>query len=325
MLRPLAYPLFALIAGIYLGSFSDFELLPFLAGFLVIILGGIILTGKKKWHRASLLLIISFAFVFGLIIMQKQLYFPRNDKHISNFIAPDRITLEGMVSESPAFYPDRNSLTVKCIRIINQKRQYVPAEGNIRLVLPPDLIFEYGDLIRFQAILKKNHSFKNPGGFDYERYLRLRGITATAHIADNSRIVLLRKNTANPFQARLETFRMGLRRMVKQYTPSPAAEIIIAMTLGMKSEIPSAVKDNFARTGTSHLLAISGLHIGMVAAAAFLFFNLLLKSSEYLLLRFNIFKLSTGAAFLLIIIYALLAGMGVTVIRATLMALIFLG
>jgi len=325
MLRPLAYPLFALIAGIFLGSFSDFKLLPFLAGILVVILGGIILTQQKHWHRASLLLIISFAFVFGLTNMQKQLYFPRNDRHISNFLTAGKITLEGTVSENPDIYPDRNSLTVKCIRLIDKERKYFPVEGNIRLTLPPDFIFEYGDLIRFQAALKNNHGFKNPGGFDYERYLRLRGIAATANIADNSRVVLLRKNTANSFHARLESFRMSLKDMIKQYAPFPSAEIIMAMTLGMKNEIPPAVKDSFARTGTSHLLAISGLHIGMVGAAAFLFFTLLMKSSEYLLLRFNIINLSSGAAFLLIVIYALIAGMGITVIRAALMALIFLG
>ena len=65
-------------------------------------------------------------------------------------------------------------------------------------------------------------------------------------------------------------------------------------------------------------------HIGMVAAAAFFFSFLILKSSEYLMLRFNIIKIAALAAFLMVLIYAFIAGMGITVMRAALMAFIFL-
>ena len=96
------------------------------------------------------------------------------------------------------------------------------------------------------------------------------------------------------------------------------------MTIGNQNEIPTDVRDNFNKTGTAHILSISGLHIGMVSAVAFFIAFLILKSSEYLMLRFNIIKLAATAAFLMVLIYAFIAGMGVTVMRSALMALIFL-
>ena len=96
------------------------------------------------------------------------------------------------------------------------------------------------------------------------------------------------------------------------------------MTIGNKNDIPADVRENFNKTGTAHILSISGLHIGIVAATAFFFIYLILKSSEYLMLRFNIIKLASAGAFIIVIIYTLIAGMGITVVRASLMALIFL-
>jgi competence protein ComEC len=115
-----------------------------------------------------------------------------------------------------------------------------------------------------------------------------------------------------------------LKQIIDKNASSPQREIIAAMTIGSQSEIPAAVRDNFNKTGTSHILSISGLHIGMVSAITFFFAYLILKSSEYLMLRFNIIKLSALAAFITVLIYAFIAGMGVTVMRSTLMALIFL-
>jgi competence protein ComEC len=96
------------------------------------------------------------------------------------------------------------------------------------------------------------------------------------------------------------------------------------MTIGNQKAIPAAVRDNFNKTGTSHILSINGLHIGIIAASAFFFVFLVLKSSEYLMLRFNIIKLATVAAFLMVLISAFIAGMEIPVQRSTLMALIIL-
>ncbi|MDP2268696.1 MAG: ComEC/Rec2 family competence protein, partial [Deltaproteobacteria bacterium] len=76
--------------------------------------------------------------------------------------------------------------------------------------------------------------------------------------------------------------------------------------------------------GTSHLLAISGLHVAMVASFAIFLTMVIMKSSPYLLLRFNAIRVATFAALAPVIIYALIAGLGISVIRATIMLVVFL-
>ena len=322
MRRPLFFLLIALIAGIITGSFFAVSYYLLLS-VLTLILLFLFVTIRNKWSTAGFFLIISSIFVLGVFDIQKQQYFVNHNQDIGRYIDKGKLTMEGIVIDSPLAYSDKNVLIVGCIRAIKDK-SYIPVSGNIRLAVPESINFQYGDFIRFHSTLKRIHNFNNPGGFDYEHYLNLQGIYATGFVADSSGIVLLRQNSASPIRLKLESFRRYLKKIIYNNADSPQREIIEAMTIGNQNAIPSDVRDNFNKTGTSHILSISGLHIGMVAATAFFFVLLILKSSQYLMLRFNIIKLAAAAAFFMVLTYAFIAGMGVTVLRSTLMALIFL-
>ena len=290
MSRPLIYLLIALIAGIIAGSYFAVSYYLLLAVITLILLF-LLVTIRNKWPIVSFFLIISFILVLGVFNIQKQHYFVEHDQHIGRYIDTGKLTMEGMVIESPLAYLDKNVLIVRCLRVIKDK-SYIPVSGNIRLVIPADLNFQYGDFIRFHSTLKKIHNFNNPGGFDYKRYSNLQGIYAAGFITDNSEIVLLRQNSASPIKLKLESFRFYLKQIIYKNTVSPQREIIEAMTIGNQKAIPANVRDNFNKTGTSHILSINGLHIGIIAASAFFFVFLILKSSQYMMLRFNIIKLA---------------------------------
>jgi competence protein ComEC len=321
MRRPLIPLLIALITGIIAGNFFDLPYIILLSAMIATLIV-LLFTMRKRLFIPGYFLIFFFALLSGFLGIQKQQYLPA-DHHILQHIDSGKQIVEGIVIESPVSYPDKNVLIVRSLRIIKEGI-YIPVTGNIRLVIPAHLTFAYGDFIRFHTLLKKIQRFKNPGSFDYEKYLNRQGIYASGFIADQSGIILLRKNSASIFKLRLESFRMYLKKVIYNNAPSPQREIIEAMTIGDQNGIPAEIRDNFNKTGTSHIFSISGLHIGMVAATAFFFITLLLKSSEYLMLRLNIIKAAAVAAFLLVIFYALIAGMGVTVIRSALMALVFL-
>ena len=323
MRKPLIYPLITLISGIIAGYYLAIPKY-LLFGVIIITLISLIVTIIKKWTEAGFLLIIIFTFLAGYFDIQIQEYLTQSDKHIIHYINTGKLTLEGVVIKNPVAYPDKIILVIRCQRIFKDN-SYTSVSGNIRLVIPSDLNFQYADFIRFHSVLKKIQSFQNPGGFDYERYMNLQGIYATGFIADNSQIILLRKNAASITRLKLESFRSYLKQIIYENALSPQREIIEAITIGNQNEIPSDVRENFNKTGTSHILSISGLHIGIVAAAAFFFISLILKTSEYLMLRFNIIKLASAGAFIFVLIYTFIAGMGIPVIRASLMALIFLG
>jgi competence protein ComEC len=322
MSRPLIYPLLALITGIVIGYYypiPDYLLLSA----IILILIFLLFTIRNRWPKASFFLIITFVIILGIFDIQIQQYSTHNDNSINHFIGKGKLRIEGIVIDNPISRPDKIVLVVQCIRIV-EDNSYRPVSGNIRLTISDDFNFQYGDFIRVSTYLKKISNFQNPGGFDYERYMNLQGIYATGFVYNNSDIILLRQNTASGIRLKLETFRLYLKDIIYSNASTPQREIIEAMTIGNQNAIPAQVRNNFNKTGTSHILSISGLHIGMVAAITFFFTLLILKSSEYLMLRLNIIKAASAAALLMVVFYSLIAGMGVTVIRSALMALVFL-
>ena len=316
------YPLIALMTGMIIGDSIILPFFLFPGGALVVLLV-LLVCVRNQWNRSAFFLILILMLIIGLFNAQRQQYLTQNDQHIIYQTSQGILTVEGIVLANDQISPSNNALVVRCRRII-KNNSYLPVTGNIRLVIPSDLSFQYGDFIRFHSKIKKIQSFHNPGGFDYERYLNRQGIYAAGFIANGAGIVLIRPNSASGIKLKLETFRLYLKQLIYANAPSPQREIIEAMTIGNQKAIPMDVRDNFAKTGTSHILSISGLHIGMVAAGGFFLIFFLLKSSEYMMLKFNIIKMATAAAFIPVIVYALVAGMGTTVLRSTLMTLAFL-
>lgn len=321
MQRPLLYPLIALVAGIVAGGNVSVAL-PFVLGAAAVVLLLLLiclLTGK---NRLSFVFILIFLLLVGLFGSQRQSYEVMGDRHILHQAGRGRVCGEGTVLSSEAS-PLRSVLVVRCQRLFRDGA-YFPATGNVRLSVPPQSDYSYGDFIRFSGEIRKIRGFQNPGSFNYERYLHRRGLDASAFIADRAGLVLIRRNTTGGLRSGLEKFRSHLQHLIDARAPSPQREILAAMTIGRSKAIPQDVRDDFAKTGTSHILAISGLHVGLVAAAAFFLIVTALSASEYLMLKFNIVKAASAGAFAPVVLYALVAGMGTTVVRATLMALAFL-
>ena len=100
--------------------------------------------------------------------------------------------------------------------------------------------------------------------------------------------------------------------------------IYLAMLLGDQGEITPAMRQNFARTGTSHLLVINGLHLGMVALVTYFLSFWLLRCFPRLLLRVNAVKIATLLAAIPVVFYAWVAGGSPSTQRAEVMVLAYL-
>ena len=100
--------------------------------------------------------------------------------------------------------------------------------------------------------------------------------------------------------------------------------IYLAMLLGDQGEITPAMRQNFARTGTSHLLVINGLHLGMVALVTYFLSFWLLRCFPRLLLRINAVKIATLLAAIPVVFYAWVAGGSPSTQRAEVMVLAYL-
>ncbi|NLX50832.1 MAG: DNA internalization-related competence protein ComEC/Rec2 [Deltaproteobacteria bacterium] len=322
MQRPLLYPLIAIVAGILAGD-NVAAALPFVLAAAAAVLSLLLLCLRRGNNRLSFVFILIFLLIVGFFSIQKQSFEATGDRHILHHAGRGRLCVEGAVLSIEELPPFRAALVVNCRRLLTDGT-YFPVTGNVRLIVPLETDYRHGDFIRFSGEIRKIRGFQNPGSFNYERHLHRRGISASVFVADRAGSVLIRRNTDGGLRLRLENFRRHLQEMINAHAPTPQREILAAMIIGRAKAIPQDVRDDFAKTGTSHILAISGLHVGLVAAAAFFLILSALKSSEYLMLRFNILKAASAAAFAPVLLYALVAGMGTTVVRAALMALAFL-
>ncbi len=118
--------------------------------------------------------------------------------------------------------------------------------------------------------LKPNHGLLNPGGFDYEQTLFTQGIQASGYVLRKRPITLLQDSTG------------GVRYQLQQYlnklfAGSEFKGLYLALLLGDKSDITSKQWQTLQQTGTIHLMAISGLHVGIIAFISFGIFSWLWK------------------------------------------------
>ncbi len=125
---------------------------------------------------------------------------------------------------------------------------------------------EAGETWRLKVKLKRPYGFMNPGGFDYEAWLFQRGIRATGYVVGkgiNIRLVAAEGSYIHRLRFHL---RQKLVRLVNGEFTAP---LIQALVIGDRSAITTQQWRVLTNTGTNHLLAISGLHIGFIAGLVF--------------------------------------------------------
>ena len=123
-----------------------------------------------------------------------------------------------------------------------------------------------GERWQLTVRLKRPHGTMNPHGYDFEAWALERNIRATGYIRVKGVNKKLPDNAAG-FMYQVDRVRMALRdRMLGALKDDPYRGVLIALAIGEQSAIPAEQWKVFWRTGTGHLMSISGLHITMVAA-----------------------------------------------------------
>ena len=174
--------------------------------------------------------------------------------------------------------------------------------------LPP---LHAGERWRLTVRLKRPHGNVNPHGFDYERWLLEQGIRATGYVRpapDNQRLDAF----VPGMMYGVERLREEVRERFRRALPEGAyTGVLVALAVGDQRSIPPELWRVFARTGISHLVAISGMHVTMIAALFAAAVSGLWRRSPALALRWPAQQAGVVAGFLIAFLYCLLAGWGV--------------
>ncbi len=199
--------------------------------------------------------------------------------------------------------------------------------GNIDLPAKVRLSWYYnpapvrsGQRWRLTVRLKRPHGMMNPGGFDYERWLFLHRIGATGYVRRSPGNRLMDERAGSLLSLWRQTLADDLTSALADH---PMSGIIKALTIGERSAVTPDQWRLFRRTGTAHLMAISGLHIGLVAGLAFFVTRRAWSFSG--IVRYPPPRVAAFAAFVAALFYAAIAGFAIPTRRALIMIAVIMG
>jgi competence protein ComEC len=167
-----------------------------------------------------------------------------------------------------------------------------------------------GERWLFTVRLRRPHGYLNPNGFDYEAWLLERGIGATGYVRQRGEQKLLgrRDSALDMVERAREAVR---RRFHAALGATPAAGILSALAVGDQRAIAAEEWRLFSRTGVTHLMSISGLHVTLVSGLVAWLVSLAWRRVPWLVLRLPARKAAAVAAILGALGYTLLAGFAV--------------
>lgn len=180
----------------------------------------------------------------------------------------------------------------------------------------PKQAIKSGQRWRLTVKLKKPHGRFNPKSFDYERWLLVQNIGATGYVKNKPLPQLL---GSKPVWQNFDSLRQSIAEHLSLFIKdSHYSGIIKALTIGERSEISHQQWEVFRHTGTIHLLAISGLHIGLI-------FGLIYYLVRFIAVRCYVSSpqvVATIFAIMAAIFYAAMAGFSIPTQRALIMLLV---
>jgi competence protein ComEC len=318
--RPLVLALGATITGVLIGHNLLIGVrLPtmFLALMPLFLLGMLLIVS----FRAHPFLLIAVFLLFG-VNSQMTRPIPSCLPDVIN--NPERVIIEGTIYRLPTVRGSMGTFPVHAEKIISP--------GEIKSVRVNVLVKVYGyhgglavgERIRFPARIREFKNFNNPGGFDYRFFMRSRGLALMAVVSEGRYVVPMGEGGLGLIEEMLEKIRGPLRGFFREELSYRTNAVYTALILGERQGLTSQIREPFDRSGVGHIMAVSGLHLGLVAWLFFTLFRWLFSFSYRLTLMVDIRKLTAIITTVPVIGYGLITGFQLSSQRAVIMILVFL-
>lgn len=298
------FALFFLAGDVYLQTFA---VLPSWAVICAILLSSILiycwLIKKNKYSWIALALMIGWVFSAGYAHMSLS-------PSITKDMETHAIHLRGIVATPPNM--DANGSNFEFV-----------ATNGLRLRLTwrkPTQTLRVGDEWWFTARLKRIHGSASPGAFDFEAWALQRGLRGTAYVLAQGNQLLGHRWYRYP----INQLREYIELRILQYLPnSRTAHWLPALMVGERQNIPPEQWQVLRNTGTNHLMAIAGLHIGLLTMFVYTLANAIWRRSYYLMLWRPAKDGALIIALIAAVLYSALAGFSIPTQRAFIMLMLF--
>ncbi len=326
------------IIGILLGNYNTIPatIVFWLLTVAITSWGALYLANRFPAFRIVIIWILFLA--AGFLRLHGSNELPGN--HIANLKHEDvAVIVTGVVTEEPVIINDpdidrendeevfddklkdkiRGRFVIKCEEI-------TPAGGNVHerfrisgLVLVRFYDFapkiKYGDRVEILGLISSPKPPSNPGGFDYRRYLHRQDIYKTILLTKPDNLKITSSGNGNFILQLVQSVRLKLSEKIEGNFTTEYQGLIKALIIGDQNSVPAYQENNFQRTGTIHILSVSGLHLVLVLGIFFWIFSILKITGNR----------RTIPLMVITLFYMGLTGFNTPVIRSGIMVLVFLG
>jgi competence protein ComEC len=307
-----------IIAGVYAWRPASW----WVAAVVAFLAAGLYFVRRRKWLGA--ILALGAFFLAGALHIQLRGSSSLVDARLQPFTDGQLVELTAHVMREGRLRSGvanelRQTLDVQTEEIGLDDGTKIPLHSGVRVGIYSDAdatpmhLFLYGERLRLSVKLKQPRNFRNPGAFDYQGYLAENSIAAlaSAKAGDVERLTGFSGNRAELWRTRMHS---SIVAKVHALWPAPQAALIDAMVIGEAAFIDRDTRVDFQRSGTYHILVVSGMNVTILAFVVF-----------WTLRRLRLSEIpATVLTILFCVAYAFLTEVGAPVWRATLMCALFL-
>ncbi len=288
---------FGFLIGVLLRSFMTINIyIVFLITALSVAVIFFFLLAKNKW--AIVAAIFTLTISLGILRFHSaDIYAPSSLENTAGKTAE----LSGRIIDEPQKNETGKRITVLITGELSEAKILLSTDSNTDL--------KYGDEIKFIGKLEKPENFLTDQGkvFDYIHYLRKDGILYTMN---NPKIEIVSRDGGSPMKRTLFSIKEKFTEKIDSIIPSPESLLMGGLILGEKSSLDKNLKESFVKTGTIHIVALSGYNVTIVARGVMGLFAFFFPRG-----------VSVGAGGVAIILFIIMTGGSSTAVRAGIMAL----
>lgn len=328
---PLVQVVIAFAGGIAVARAGWFSETICWAGILC--LSSIILATYRRFPQKTTLLLLPLFLLIGVLYTNPYLQLPTNHIHIYNQIdQKQEASLIGILKQIPKRNSHKTKLLIEVQQIqLASLNAFTPSTGLLQLTINGEPLGNLipGQRLLVHATLSPPNTFKTPGVFNYKNFLASQSIWLTGWIQSPSQITQLNELQHPPLYERIRFVPEKIRNDINQFLENAINTKTIrgfykAILIGDRTELSEVTLEKFKEAGCFHLLAISGMHLGLLGILIMASLSWLLKRSSWLILRFPVWKITAFISLLPLSLYALITGFQPPVARAMIMVTVFI-
>ncbi len=311
---PLIKFVIAFIIGIVIQNYINFSLQYLFIPTTFFLIASLVFFFLKKKnmlaHLSIYILVISLSMVYLCITNSEKVYYPFKEEKIRKVLVKGVVKdVELIRSGSLRFIAELNSVSKNEKEIeLNNKFLVRVFDEQSKLNSIYERI-EVGNKFRITGTLQKGRGERNPGEFDYQKYLEAKGISGLVNCYSADEINI--SNSESGFNKNIIfKTRRTIDRKIKELHLTTSAALLKGLLLADKGDVDFETREMFVNSGVIHVLAVSGLHVGFIVL---IFLFLFTRLNIYLRYVFTILGL---------ILFLIITNSPPSVFRASIMAII---